>query len=192
MSEREQSERVATGDTTPWIAAINPCDRECPGWAVFETERGLEIQRCDDCWRDDPCPPDDSYYQSRPECIRVLELGRQHVAACSLARAKTPGACVAYINATVGDWPAGEQDAWRNPIGREWPLVCLVTGYAVLADTHRADCGVKLGDDAHYQDSATDLVRALVEALHLGTGRLDHERLGSLLRDLAELTDAEI
>ena len=26
------------------------CDEACPGWAVFETNRGGEIQACDDCW----------------------------------------------------------------------------------------------------------------------------------------------
>jgi hypothetical protein len=26
------------------------CHSECPTWAVFETNRGLEIQACDACW----------------------------------------------------------------------------------------------------------------------------------------------
>lgn len=30
-------------------ARPEPCSATCPGWAVFETDRGLEIQACDEC-----------------------------------------------------------------------------------------------------------------------------------------------
>lgn len=91
MTDRNQVERVATGDTTPWIAAIRPCDPECPGWAVFDIGGGeLEIQRCDECWHNDPCPPDDTYYQTRPECLKVLELARHHSETCAARSTSAP------------------------------------------------------------------------------------------------------
>jgi hypothetical protein len=34
------------------VAGFEPCDPNCPGWAVFETGRGMGVEVCDDCNRE--------------------------------------------------------------------------------------------------------------------------------------------
>jgi hypothetical protein len=48
-----------------------PCDRNCPGWAVFG-ESAVHIERCDACWADVADAPDDTYYQTHPVCQDLL------------------------------------------------------------------------------------------------------------------------
>ena len=55
---------------------LNPCDAGCPGWAVFDANGILEIQRCDECWSEDPHPLWDSDYQRDAEC---REQARQQI-----------------------------------------------------------------------------------------------------------------
>lgn len=54
-----------------------PCSRNCPGWAVFDTSRGFAIQRCDDCWSDVPDAPEDGYYVQQLSCQLVLAQARE-------------------------------------------------------------------------------------------------------------------
>jgi hypothetical protein len=58
-------------DTAP-RRSPRPCNPDCPGWAIFDTCDGLEIQRCDECWHDQHDLPRDSYYQEHPVCIAEL------------------------------------------------------------------------------------------------------------------------
>lgn len=55
------------------------CDPKCPGWAVMATDRGPEIERCDDCFYglapDEKLTDDEA--ASLPEAGEALRLETQ-------------------------------------------------------------------------------------------------------------------
>jgi hypothetical protein len=57
------------------IASIPPeerCDPGCETWAVFDTDRGFEIERCDDCWSGRLDPLTDDEAEILPEALAAL------------------------------------------------------------------------------------------------------------------------
>ena len=56
--------------------APEPCDPDCPGWAIFDegTDR-CGIARCDSCWCSVPDPErlDDADYECHPICQSALD-----------------------------------------------------------------------------------------------------------------------
>jgi len=62
----------------PW----HPCWPDCQGWDIFDVDGVLEIQRCDECWQDDPDPLFDEDYCADPVCL--AELREQQAAQPSL------------------------------------------------------------------------------------------------------------
>ncbi len=71
------------------------CDDSCPGWGVFDTNRGFMIQSCDACWFEQPNRLDarrltDEEASALPEALAALaetlrenrEQDEQHV--CSI------------------------------------------------------------------------------------------------------------
>lgn len=88
---------VIRGDQIP-RASDEPCDPDCPGWAVFDCERctvhepdgngepcdcyepdcsTLEIFACDACWYQVSDAPGDEYYQAHPVCLEQLAKERK-------------------------------------------------------------------------------------------------------------------
>ena len=53
-----------------------PCAVGCPGWAVFASGRGLEVQRCDECWTDVDDAPSDEVFQGHPVCRAALRAAK--------------------------------------------------------------------------------------------------------------------
>lgn len=53
-----------------------PCSAGCRGWAVFETCRGLEVQRCDECWSGVDEAPFDDDFQGHPVCRAALRAAK--------------------------------------------------------------------------------------------------------------------
>lgn len=56
------------------------CDPNCPGWEMFLCARGLEIQRCDDCWHKVKGAPVDEDFAQLPEAIEKLRRHRRYLA----------------------------------------------------------------------------------------------------------------
>lgn len=74
-------------------APDDPCDPDCPGWAVFEVDRctvhgddcdgwekgcsKLEIEACIECWHGQQDPMTDDDYAAHPVCLAQLARERE-------------------------------------------------------------------------------------------------------------------
>lgn len=54
----------------------DPCHPDCRGWDVFATGRGLEVERCDDCFHGEEDPLGDDDVELLPEAQEALRIAR--------------------------------------------------------------------------------------------------------------------
>ena len=55
------------------------CDAACPGWAVFETNQGGEVQACDACWNGIANRLTDEEAAALPEARKLLLAEYEHL-----------------------------------------------------------------------------------------------------------------
>jgi hypothetical protein len=85
--------------------APEPCSPGCRGWEIFDAfggrHSGLQIQRCDDCWRGVIDAPEDADYGRQEVCLAALRAAQAEY------EERASGACaIAAQHGAAGTEPA--------------------------------------------------------------------------------------
>lgn len=60
------------------LRRLVPCSDGCPGWAIFETSHGMDIESCDECWSGVPDGLLDEEAAAMPEAQTLLTKEAKH------------------------------------------------------------------------------------------------------------------